>query len=401
MYCTRKLSDSITWVGGTDRRLNLFENLFPIPRGVAYNSYLIQDEKNCLLDTVDSSIRQQFLDNIYGTLKGEKLDYLVVNHMEPDHCSTIEELLIRFPELKIIANAKTIAFINQFYDVDLSDRTITVTEKDTISLGSHTLHFAFAPMVHWPEVMMTYEESEKILFSADAFGSFGANNGNLFDDEIDFTKEWLDDARRYYTNIVGKYGPQVQMALKKAAGLDIQMIAPLHGVVFRKDLGYILEKYNLWSTYTPEDKTVTIFYGSMYGNTENAANILACQLADKGIRNLQVYDVSNTDVSTLISESFRCSHIVLACPTYNAGIYPKMLNLLHDMKALNLQNRTFALIENGTWGPIVNKQVSALIQEMKNMTILETSATVRSAVKEDSYQQLATLADSIYNSIQE
>ena len=399
MYCTRNITDSIVWVGGSDRRLALFENLFPIPRGVAYNAYLILDEKTCLMDTVDASIRQQFIENVLAALDGRTLDYLVVNHMEPDHCANIEELALRFPDMKIVGNAKTISFIQQFYDLDLSDRTITVTEKDTLSLGRHELHFVFAPMVHWPEVMMSYEASEKILFSADAFGSFGAHNGTLFDDEVELDSEWMSDARRYYTNIVGKYGPQVQMALKKAAALDIALIAPLHGIVWRSKMTEILEKYQLWSTYTPEETGVLVLYGSMYGNTENAANVLAAILADRGIHKIAVYDVSNTHVSQLIAESFRYSHIVLAAPTYNNEIYPAMYNYLHDLKSLNLQKRSFALIENGTWGPLSGKAMREFLQGIKGMTILEPSVTIRSALKEESRAQLAVLADAIAASL--
>lgn len=399
MHCTRNLSQNIVWVGGMDRRLNLFENLFPIPRGIAYNAYLIRDEKTCLMDTVDSSIRQQFIDNIYHVLQGRDLDYIVINHMEPDHCANIEELMIRFPKLKIIGNRKTLTFVSQFYDMDLHDRTITVNENDTFSLGIHTLRFIMTPMVHWPEVMMTYEESENILFSADAFGSFGAANGNLFDGEVDYDGEWLGDARRYFANIVGKYGPQVQTALKKTETLDIRMIAPLHGVVWRDNITYIVQKYKLWSTYTPEQQTVTIFYGSMYGNTENTANILGTMLAEKGIRNIQIYDVSNTDVSLLIAEIFRCSHIVLAAPTYNNEIYPEIFNLLHDMKILHVQNRVFGIIENGTWGALSARQITNLLQDMKGMEILEPKVTVTSSLKKDSLHQVSLLADSILQSL--
>ena len=307
MYCTRNVSDSVVWVGGSDRRLALFENLFPISRGVSYNSYLLLDEKTALIDTVDASITGQFLDNIYHTLDGRSLDYLIVNHMEPDHCANIAELMLRFPEMKLVGNAKTFAFINQFYNVDLTHRTVTVKEGDTLSLGAHTLAFYFAPMVHWPEVMVTYEQSEQILFSADAFGTFGALNGSLFNDEVDFDREWLSDARRYYCNIVGKYGPQVQAALKKLSALPISIICPLHGPVWRNDLNYLIGKYDLWSRYEPEDKAVAIFYASMYGETENAANILAARLADSGVKNIAMYDVSVTHVSTLIAEAFRRS----------------------------------------------------------------------------------------------
>ena len=399
MYCTRKITDNITWVGGSDRRLALFENLFPISRGVAYNSYLIADEKTALVDTVDSSLSRQFLENIYHTLDGRSLDYLIVNHMEPDHCANIEELMFRFPEMKVIGNAKTLNFIRQFYDMELEGRTITVKEGDKLELGRHTLNFFFVPMVHWPEVMVSYEETEKILFAADAFGSFGALDGILFNDEVNFDRDWLDDARRYYSNIVGKYGSQVQAALKKLSALDIQTICPLHGPVWRTDLAYILDKYNHWSTYEPEDKSVVLIYGSMYGDTENAVNVLAAQLAEAGVKNIRVYDASSTHVSVLISEIFRSSHLVLASPTYNAGIYPAMLNLLHDMAALNIQNRTVGLIENGTWAPSAGKSMRTLLEGMKNMTILEPVATVKSALKKDSRDSLSQLKDALVASL--
>ena len=395
MYCTRKVTESVHWVGASDRRLALFENLFPIPRGVSYNSYLIVDEKTALLDTADASVSAQFMENVLHVLDGRPLDYLVVNHMEPDHCANIAALALRFPEMQIVGNAKTFVFLNQFYDLDLTGRTVTVKEGDTLSLGSHTLRFVLAPMVHWPEVMVAYEEAEKLLFSADAFGSFGAINGNLFQDEIDFDRDWLDDARRYYTNIVGKYGPQVQAALKKLAGVDIAMICPLHGPVWRGDLGYLLGKYDLWSRYEPEDKAVAIFYASMYGDTENAANVLAAALAERGVKKIAVYDVSVTHVSTLIAEAFRCSHLVFAAPTYNAGVYPAMANLLEDMKNLNLQNRTVGLMENGTWAPMAGKQMRAALEGMKRMRILEPAVTVKSALKADSRAAIGQLADTI------
>lgn len=399
MYCTRNITDDIFWVGGSDRRLALFENLFPIPRGVSYNSYLIMDEKTALVDTVDSSITRQFLENVYHVLNGRPLDYLIVNHMEPDHCANIDELMLRFPDLKVVGNAKTLAFISQFYDLDLEGRTVTVKEGDTLPLGAHTLQFFLAPMIHWPEVMVTYEQKEKILFSADAFGSFGAINGNLFNDEINFDRDWLSDARRYYTNIVGKYGPQVQAALKKLSGLEINMICPLHGPVWRSNLGYLLDKYGKWSTYEPEDKAVALFYGSMYGDTENAVNILASMLAEAGVKDIAVYDVSSTHVSTLIAETFRCSHIVLAAPTYNMGIYPAMQNFLHDMKALNVQNRTAAIIENGSWAPVSGKLMREALGEMKNMRILEPALTVKSAVKSGNLESLSALKDALLDSM--
>ena len=282
----------------------------------------------------------------------------------------------------------------------MEGKTITVKENDSIFLGSHTLRFYFAPMVHWPEVMVTYEESEKILFSADAFGSFGALNGHLFSDEVDFDRDWLSDARRYYSNIVGKYGVQVTSALKKLSALDIRMICPLHGPVWRENLDYLLDKYSHWSSYQPEEQAVALFYASMYGDTENAADILAAGLAEAGVKNVAVYDISNTHVSTLIAESFRCSHLVIASPTYNGGIYPATLTLLHDMKALNLQNRTIGLIENGTWAPTSTKQVRTLLEEMKNMQILEPAVTIKSALKGDSMERLNELKNSILESLQ-
>ena len=387
MYCTRKLTEQVTWVGGSDRRLALFENLFPVPHGVSYNSYVIMDEKTAVLDTADAAISRQFLENVLHTLDGRPLDYLVVNHMEPDHCANIEALALRFPGMKIVGNAKTFTFMKQFYDLPLEERMITVKEGDTLSLGSHTLHFYMAPMVHWPEVMVTYESSEKLLFSADAFGTFGAVNGNLFSDEVNFDRDWLDDARRYYGNIVGKYGLQVQAALKKLSALDIAMICPLHGPVWRENLDYLLGKYDKWSRYEPEEKAVAIFYASMYGDTENAADILAAGLAEGGVRNIAMYDVSSTHISYLISEVFRCSHLVLAAPTYNNGIYPAMANLLHDMKALMLQNRTVGLVENGSWAPVSGKLIRAELEGLKGFQVLEPVASLKSALKGDSMEQ--------------
>ena len=399
MVYTRNISDAVVWVGGSDRRLALFENLFPIPRGVSYNSYLILDEKTALLDTVDSSIALQFLQNVRETLGDRPLDYLIVNHMEPDHCATIEMLLPYYPNLKIVGNQKTFQMIRQFYDFDVDKHAVVVKEGDALELGQHTLRFYTAPMVHWPEVMVSYEEKEKILFSADAFGTFGAVDGALFNDQVDFDKDWLFDARRYYGNIVGKYGPQVQAALKKLSGLDIQTICPLHGPIWRSDLGYLLGKYDLWSRYEPEEKAVAIFYASMYGNTENAANLLADSLANAGVKNVKVYDVSSTHVSDLIAEIFRCSHIVLAAPTYNNGIYPAMANLLHDMAALQLRNRTVGIVENGTWNPASGKLMRAQLEALKDMTILEPTVTLKSSLKAESKAQLEALKDAIVASL--
>ena len=395
MHSTRKVKDDLIYVGGSDRRLSRFENLFPIPKGVSYNSYVLLDEKTVLFDTADESISRQYIENVVHALNGRPLDYMVVQHMEPDHCAMIDDMLRRYPEAKMVCSAKAVGMYAQFYGTDVAARALVVKEGDKLSTGEHTLHFVMAPMVHWPEVMVTYDEKDKILFSADAFGTFGALAGNIFNDEITFDTVWMNDARRYYTNIVGKYGVQVQALLKKAASLDIEMICPLHGPIWRKDLGLLLEKYQKWSTYEPEDKTVMIAYATMYGNTENAANVLAGMLADKGVKNIAMYDVSETDVSELVAESFRCSHLVLAAPTYNSGIQPKMEAYLSDIKALNLQNRTVAVIDNGTWAATAGKQMIGTLESMKNMTILENTISIKSALAENQLGALEALADEL------
>lgn len=395
MHSTRKVTDDLIYVGGSDRRLSRFENLFPIPKGVSYNSYVLLDEKTVLFDTADESISRQYIENVVHALNGRPLDYMVVQHMEPDHCAMIDDMLRRYPEAKMVCSAKAVGMYAQFYGTDVAARALVVKEGDKLSTGEHTLHFVMAPMVHWPEVMVTYDEKDKILFSADAFGTFGALAGNIFDDEITFDTTWMNDARRYYTNIVGKYGVQVQALLKKAASLDIEMICPLHGPIWRKDLGLLLEKYQKWSTYEPEDKTVMIAYATMYGNTENAANVLAGMLADKGVKNIAMYDVSETDVSELVAESFRCSHLVLAAPTYNSRIQPKMEAYLSDIKALNLQNRTVAVIDNGTWAATAGKQMIGTLEGMKNMTILENTISIKSALAENQLGALEALADEL------
>lgn len=395
MQCFRKVTEDLYWVGGNDRQIELFENIFPLAKGVSYNSYLLLDEQTVLFDTADYAIGKQFIENVMSVLNGRNLDYIVVNHMEPDHCSLIGELLLHYPDVKIIGNAKTFPMIEQFFSFDLTGKTLTVKEGDTFCSGKHTFRFIMSPMVHWPEAMMTYDEKDKVLFSADAFGTFNALNGNLFNDELDFNREWLDEARRYYTNIVGKYGPQVQNVLKKASSLDIQMICPLHGPVWRSNLNFIIEKYNLWSRYEPEEKGVMIAYASMYGNTENMAEILAVMLAETGVKNIHMHNISKTHVSELISDSFKYSHIVLASPTYNNGIYPLMDNYLEDMKALSLQNRTIAVLGNGSWAPQATKLISAKIKEMKNMRLLEASVTIKSSLKEAQLEELNSLSRQI------
>lgn len=395
MYCVQSVTPDILWLGASDRRLELFENVYPIPRGVSYNSYLVKDEKTVLLDTVDHAASDRFAENLAFALAGQDLDYVVVNHMEPDHCATLMDTLTRYPNAVVIGNAKTMTMIGQFFDLDISGRSMVVKEGDTLTTGKHTFTFVMAPMVHWPETMCTYDNTEKVLFSADAFGTFGALNGNIFADEVNFERDWLPDARRYYANIVGKYGPQVQSLLKKAAGLEIEYLCPLHGPIWRENIGWFIDKYQHWSTYTPEEKAVLIAVGSIYGHTENAAEIVANRLAERGVKNIALYDVSHTDVSEIVSEAFRCSHLVFAASTYNNAIFTPMENLLNDLKLHNLQNRKVALIENGTWAPTSGKHMTAVISEMKNMLIMENMVSMKSSVKEAQRRALVDLADQI------
>ena len=400
MYCVKTIKEDLFWVGGTDRRLALFENAFPIPRGVSYNSYVLMDEKTVLFDTVDRAISQQFFENLEAVLNGRSLDYVVVDHMEPDHCATLGELVARYPDMQVVCNAKTVSVIKQFYNFDIDAKAVVVKEKDTLTTGKHTLTFVMAPMVHWPEVMVTYDMTDKILFSADAFGTFGAMNGNLFADEVNFERDWLDDARRYYTNIVGKFGPSVQTLLKKASALEIEMLCPLHGPVWRENIGWYVDKYLTWSSYAPEEKAVMIAYGSIYGNTENAANILACRLADLGVKNIAMYVVSSTHPSYLISEAFRCSHMVLASVTYNGGLFSYMEHFLSDLKAHGLQNRTVALIENGSWGILSGKIMGEALAGMKNMNVLEGTVSIKSSLKDGQEASLEALAKAVWESMQ-
>ena len=400
MHCVKKVTDDLYWIGGSDRRLALFENVYPIPRGVSYNSYVLLDEKTVLLDTVDASISGLFFENLEYVLNGRTLDYLIVNHMEPDHCAVIGDVVRRYPDVKLVCNAKTVPMLKQFFNFPVEDRTVIVKEMDTLCTGKHTFAFVMAPMVHWPEAMVSYDTVDKILFSADGFGTFGAINGNLFVDEVNFERDWLDDARRYFINIVGKYGVQVQNLLKKAATLEIKMICPLHGPVWRENLGWFIEKYDTWSSYKPEDQAVMIAYASIYGNTENAAEILASKLADKGVKNIAMYDVSVTDPSVIVSESFRCSHLVFAAPSYNGGIFTKMETVLSELKAHSLQNRTVAIMENGTWAPVAGRQMREIFAGMKNIELLEEGVTIRSAVKEAQEASLEALAEKIASSLQ-
>ena len=400
MYCTKKITDDMFWVGGNDRRISLFENVFPVPDGVSYNSYLINDEKTVLLDTTDHSIGNLFIENVCHVLNGKKLDYLIINHMEPDHCALIDDIVIKYPDVKIVGNSKTISMIKQFFNFDIDSRAIVIQEGTELCTGRHTFEFIMAPMVHWPEAMITYDKTDKIIYSADAFGTFGSINGNLFADEMDFEHKKLDDARRYYTNIVGKYGTQVQTLLKKAASLEIKMICPLHGPVWRENINWFIDKYQKWSTYTPEDNSVMIVYASIYGNTANASEILALKLSDLGVKDIAVYDVSSVDPSVIVSEAFRCSHIVFASSTYNAGIFCNMETVLTDLKAHNLQNRTVAVIQNGSWAPASGNLIKNILSGMKNMTVLENAITIKSSLKENQIEEIDALAASIVSSMQ-
>ncbi len=404
MYCVRKVTDDLYWVGANDHRLHLFENIHPIPHGVSYNAYLLLDKETVLFDTVDWSACRQLLENLDHVLDGRTLDWLVVNHMEPDHGASVEEILLRYPDVKVISTEKAFMLMRQFGFHPDTHECVTVKEGDTHYFGSHTVTFVEAPMVHWPEAMVTFDTTNGVLFSADAFGSFIALDGKLFADEVDFDRDWIDEARRYLTNIVGKYGPHIQLLLKKAGGIldQIKYICPLHGPVWRENLGYFVDKYDKWSRYEPEEKGVLIAYASMYGNTEGAAQALASRLCEKGCTNVAVYDVSNTHVSYLISEAFKYSHIVLASVTYNLGIYPVMHNFLMDMKALNIQKRTFALVENGSWacksGDLMQKFID---EELKDMTVLNERLSIASSMGADKNVDLDALADAIVDSMKE
>lgn len=395
MYCVKEIKESIFWVGASDRRLQLFENAFPIENGINYNSYLIKDEQNVLIDTVDKSVSDRFFENLDYVLGGERLDFLIINHVEPDHSGSIKELINRYPYISIVTTAKALDYLNQFLDMDLTERFIEVKDGYSFSTGSKLFNFVSAPMVHWPEVTVVYESTTKTLFSADAFGSFGAMSGNLFADQVNFDRDWLDDARRYYTNIVGKFGSSVTQLLNKASKLEIDMICPLHGLVWRENIGYFVDKYKLWASYTPESDGICIFYGSVYGNTENACNILANYLSENGEKDIRIYDVSKTDKSVLISEGFRASKLVFAGVTYNGGVFTNLENLILDLKLHNLQNRTIGIIENGTWAATAGKKIEEVFAQMKGCKIVEPKVTIKSAVKKDDLISLKQLADNL------
>ena len=403
MYNYRKVTDDLYWVGANDHRLALFENIHPLYHGVSYNAYVLLDEKTVLFDTADWSVGRQFIDNVKAVLGGRPLDYLVINHVEPDHAASIEEILLRWPQVRIVTSPKAVILLHQFGFPIGAGQVEEVQEGDSKCFGRHTIAFVSAPMVHWPEAMVSFDTTSGVLFSADAFGSFRALDGKLFADEFHFDSEWLDDARRYYTNIVGKYGPQVQALLNKASslvGLDnIKFICPLHGPVWRRDLGYLIDKYVHWATYEPEERGVMIVYASMYGNTETAAEVLSTKLAERGVTNTRLYDVSSTHVSYLISDLFKYSHLVLASVTYNLGIFPPMHSFLMDMKALNLQKRTVALVENGSWAPRSGALMREELEKLKHMDILDDSLTMASSLQEQNLGEMDALADAIAASV--
>lgn len=379
-----KITDSILYVGVDDKDLDLFESQYVVPNGVSYNSYVILDEKVTLMDTVDQRATKEWLENLDAVLEGRTIDYLVVSHMEPDHAANAKTLIDKFPNMKIVGNAKTFAMMSQFFDVDLTGRSVVVKEGDTLNLGAHTLQFIMAPMVHWPEVMVTYEQSEKILFSADGFGKFGA---------LDVEEPWACEARRYYFNIVGKYGAQVQALLKKAATLDIKMICPLHGPILKENLAFYIDKYNTWSSYEPEDEGVFVAYASIHGNTAEAAKEFVEMLRKNGAEKVVIADLSREDMAEAVEDAFRYSKLVVAAASYDAGVFPCMEDFLHHLKAKNYQKRTVGIIENGSWAPSAAKQMRAILEEMKNITICEPVVTIKSTLNETSRKELEALAE--------
>lgn len=384
------------WIGANDRRIALFENLFPLADGVSYNSYLLTDGQTALFDTCDIAVSEQYFENLRAALGDRKLDYLIILHMEPDHCSQIATVAALHPELTLVGNAKTFTMLNQFFPETAGLKRIEVKEGDTLAIGTHTLHFVMAPMVHWPEAMFAYDDATKTLFSADAFGTFGAVDGSIFADEIDFERRYLDEARRYYANIVGKYGMQVQAVLKKAAGLSIETICPLHGPVWRGgNIAWFMDKYDKWSKYEPEDDGIVVIYGSLYGHTASAAAAVAAKLRANTAREVRVYDVSETHSSYLVGEIWRCGTVVLCSPTYNNGIYLPMHALLHDLEALGLKNRRFALAENGTWAPAAGKLMREELAKLKDCVVLEETLTIRSALHAADEERVEAFAKAV------
>ena len=380
------VTDSVVYIGVDDKTIDLFESQYVVPNGVSYNSYLIEDEKLAVMDTVDARKTAEWLDNLETALHGRTPDYLVVLHMEPDHAGSIQILAEKYPEMKLVGNAKTFTMMQQFFTMDLTDRTVTVKEGDTLSLGSRTLTFVFAPMVHWPEVMVAYDSKDKILFAADGFGKFGA---------LDTDEDWACEARRYYFNIVGKYGAQVQALLKKASALDIQKICPLHGPVLTENLGYYLDKYNTWSSYAPEDDGVLIAYASIHGHTAEAANRMADILKARGAKKVVLTDLARDDMSEAIEDAFRYDKLLLAAASYNADVFPCMENFLLHLKGKNYQNRTIGIMENGTWAPSAAKCMKEIVGKMKNIRLCETVVTIKSAMKEADIPKMEALAEEI------
>lgn len=398
MYCVKKITETLTWVGGNDRRLAMFEGVYSVPSGVSYNSYVLVDEKVAVFDTVDRAVSDIYFENLAHVLGQRQPDYLVIHHMEPDHSACVNEFILRYPDVKIVCNAKTRTMLAQFFGQDFGSRIHQVNEGDVLSLGTHSLTFINAPMVHWPEVMMSYETQEGILFCADAFGHFGALNGAIFADEVDFERDYMDEARRYYTNIVGKYGVSVQNVLKKAQGLSLNYVCPLHGFVWRRGLEAFVEKYSLWSRYIPEQSGVVIAYASIYGNTENAAEILSSMLRERGVRTV-MFDVSVTPASNIISEIFKYSHLVLASPTYNTGIFVTMETLVHDIVAHSIQGRVIGFIQNGSWAPTATSHMRTLTESLRGVRFLENTVDIRSAVSVDTLASISAMADEIYGDI--
>ena len=380
------ITESVFYAGVFDGTLDLFESQYPVPKGVTYNSYVIKDEKVAVMDTVDSRATEQWLENLDAVLDGRSVDYLVVSHMEPDHAANIGRFVKKYPQTKIVGNAKTFGMIGQFFDLDLEGRKVVVGEGDTLSLGQHVLQFFMAPMVHWPEVMVTYDQTDKILFSADGFGTFGP---------ADDRGEWAEEAARYYLNIVGKYGVQVQGLLKKAAGLDIGIICPLHGPVLKENLGYYLDKYRIWSTYGAEQKGVLVAYASIHGNTARAAEKMTEMLKEQGEQHVELIDLSREDMSVAVRKAFYYDRIVLAAATYDGGVFPSMEEFLHHLRSKNYQKRTVGILENGTWAPTAGKVMKGILEGMKEMKIVEPVVTIKSALKEENLTAMKTLADAL------
>ncbi|MCI8387189.1 MAG: MBL fold metallo-hydrolase [Clostridiales bacterium] len=394
MYCTKKITSDITWIGANDRRLAMFEGVYSVPTGVSYNSYLINDDTTVLLDTVDKSVSGIFFENLEHALAGRELDYVIIQHMEPDHSATLAEVMRRYPNATLVCNDKILKMVAQFFAAPDSSRVYIVKEGDKLETGNHTLNFVMAPMVHWPEVMVTFDSVDGILFSADAFGTFGALNGAIFADEVDFMRDYLDEARRYYCNIVGKYGTQVQALLKKASALDIKMICPLHGFVWREKLGDYIDKYVKWSSYTPEEQGVMIAYASVYGNTATTAEIISSKLRERGIKTV-MYDVSVTHSSEIVAAAFKYSHLLFASTTYNAGIFISMDELLRDIASHGLKKRFVSLVENGSWAPTSGGQMKEILSTCKDMTFIGDILSVKSALKPEQATDIDALVDAI------